>query len=122
MFVPEFFLFISDAAASSANPWIATVGAIVIAVITGLVSWRTSKSKTKNDQFVALMEQSAEFREELRKDRDIIKTELASAKKDLEAMRVQLSDCEIKMVECQKKLETCQEHTHEVLQQLKRNR
>jgi chromosome segregation ATPase len=120
-----FLLFLSEILANASNngaltTWIAAISGAVATIIAGILSWRTNKNKNKNDEFVSLLEQSAEFRNELRKDRDMFKEELKEAREEVEAMRRQIADCEEKMIECKRKLEECREHTQEVLQELKK--
>ncbi len=66
------------------NAWFAIIGSAIASIIVAFITWWTNKSKNKNDQFKVFMDESTEFREEIRKDRQALKNELEECYKIVE--------------------------------------
>jgi septal ring factor EnvC (AmiA/AmiB activator) len=121
------FLFLAAEAAKTAEPagvnaWIATGGAVLAALITGIVSWLSNRGKNESDQFIAFMQQSTGFRDELRKERDAMKTDLEVAKKEIEQLRKRLYEYEYKMRQYEQSLIDCQEQAAAFLKEIAANK
>ncbi len=68
-----YFLLIAETSKIEPTNWYTTIGVIFLSIITGLFSWWKTRGKDKSDKFKIFMDESTEFREEVRKEREEFK-------------------------------------------------
>ncbi len=76
----------------SSRSWIPFYGAILITLITAFGNWWRGRSKTKHDQFQIFMDESAEYREEMRKEFIRLKKEVSILEEEKLIFKKQISD------------------------------
>jgi len=82
------------------HDWLPTIGAIIISILTGLFSWWKNRPKEKSDSFKVFMDESSEFREEIRKERSQLKKDLNEAQMERITLQQKLADYEKHIDEC----------------------
>lgn len=99
--------------------WGTTISAILIAAIGGLWTWWNNRPKNKNDQFQIFMNESSEFREEVRKDKENIKAEMVSLVSEKTALLIEKKVLQEKIESCEKSSEDCADELKKLRIQLK---
>lgn len=97
--------------AQTGHDWLPTIGAIIISLITGAASYWKNRPKSKNDQFKMFMDESAEFRDEMRKERENLKDELDAAHSERVVLKAKILEYEKSMEDCNKAIK---KHTNEL--------
>jgi len=86
--------------------WRPILSSVVLCIIAAIVSWwfnwMKGISKRDTNHFVAFMDESAEFREEVRKDRERLKDELSQLIAEKEHLKIRIIELERKQEECTK--------------------
>jgi len=83
-----------------AHDYLPTIGAIIISCLTGFFSWWKNNPRNKNDQFQVFMDESSEFREEMRNERGRLNQELKETYLEIINLKQKIQDYEIKLNDC----------------------
>ena len=89
--------------------WITSMAGMAAACVTGLITWFLNRKKSNTDEYVALLTQSSELRDELRKDRESIREELSMARSETDLIKRETSELKRKIDMCNRSLEACKE-------------
>lgn len=89
---------------SSNFDWRPIIYSIILCLVTAIIqwwfNWRKGASKRDTNHFIAFMDESAEFREEMRKDRERLKSEVESMSKERNVLKTKLLEYEKRYEEC----------------------
>ncbi len=96
--------------------WRPIISSIILCIIAGFVKWwfdwRKGSSRRDTNHFIAFMDESAEFREEVRRDRERLKEELNQ-------LMLQKRDLQSRLEELERNFKECSETVLEHSKQLK---
>jgi hypothetical protein len=93
----------------NSRDWIPFYGALLITVTTALANFWRNKSKNKHDQFQILMDESAEFREEMRKERERLKKENLDLEGTIVVLKGKCLDYETQLGDCAARIKKAEE-------------
>jgi len=99
--------------AENSHDWIPFYGALLITIITAFVNIFKGRSKGRTDQFRIFMDESAQYREELREEKNSLKKEVDGLKQEKEILHKNITEYHTQLDACKKNVDIMQKQLEE---------